>query len=192
MLLYVLTHWIPKTTPWWGTTNWAWEMELLLRSWSKLVQPLSWAAEVWRVVPAPCPSCLVSHPTLCCCWIRLLCYALWKPCEGSTHDFPFPCILVLSTIPEQTKYWVSICWPVCGLACMFSALVGTALGEEGSSPGRVRPRGCCLVGDVSRRFGLGNRTILTTILVLSITLLSFSEQKCNSLRYLLKRNFILG
>ena len=74
---------------------------------------------------------------------------------------------------------------------MFSALAGIALGEEGWAPGRVRSQSYCLEGDVSRRFGLGHRTVLTTILVLSITLLSFFEQKCNSSSYLLKRNVLL-
>ena len=137
-------------------------------------------------MPAACLSCLVSYPTLRHCLTLLLS----KPCEGSTCDFSFPCILVLSTIPEQRRYWISICWPVCSLVCTFPALAGIALGEEGWAPGRVRSQGYCLEGDVSRRFGLGHRTVLTTILVLSITLF-FLNKKSNSSSYLLKRNVLL-
>ena len=63
-------------------------------------------------------------------------------------------------------------------------MAGIALGEEGWVPGRVRSQGYCLESDVSRRFGLGHRTVLTTILVLSITLFFWNKNVTHLVIYL--------
>ena len=62
-------------------------------------------------------------------------------------------------------------------------MAGIALGEEGWAPGRVRSQGYCLEGNVSR-FGLGHRTVLTTILVLSITLFFWNKNVTHLVIYL--------